>query len=163
MLALKTMTFGARFAAATRAMSALTRTPGVGAPGMIFDEVDAGIGGRVADVVGKRLRQLASTCQVLCITHLPQVAANADTHFLIEKRIDGSRTRTHVTRLDAEGRVDEMARMLAGATTSDAVRASAREMLAAPAMAGAKAKGEPKSKGESENSPGRKRKDRRGA
>src|SRR5207344_960707 len=125
---------GARLAA-LKEEADLTRTAGVGAPGMIFDEVDAGIGGRVADVVGKRLRQLGSTCQVLCITHLPQVASNADTHFLIEKRIDGNRTRTRVTRLDAERRVDEMARMLAGATTSEAVRASAREMLAGPALA----------------------------
>jgi DNA repair ATPase RecN len=123
----------------------------------------------VADVVGKRLRQLGSTCQVLCITHLPQVAANADTHFLIEKTIDGNRTRTSVARLDAEARVDEMMRMLAGATTSDAVRASAREMLGNhPAAAlsgdsGAKAKGEPKPKGESESSPPKARKDRRGA
>ena len=138
MLALKTMTFGARLAASHDERDG-ARVPGVGAPGMIFDEVDAGIGGRVADVVGKRLRQLGSTCQVLCITHLPQVASNADTHFLIEKRIDGNRTRTHVTRLDAEGRVDEMARMLAGASTSEAVRASAREMLA---RAGHRAGGE---------------------
>jgi DNA repair protein RecN (Recombination protein N) len=164
MLALKTMTFDAR-QAASREENEVGRRPGVGAPGMIFDEVDAGIGGRVADVVGKRLRTLGSTCQVLCITHLPQVASHADTHFLIEKRIDGNRTRTHVVRLDAESRVDEVVRMLAGASSSEAVRASAREMLArAPVAAQAKAKGESKSKGESESpQKARTRKDRRGA
>jgi DNA repair protein RecN (Recombination protein N) len=163
MLALKSMTFGARMAASKQEREG-ARVPGVAAPGMVFDEVDAGIGGRVADVVGKRLRQLGSTCQVLCITHLPQVASNADTHFLIEKRIEGNRTRTHVTRLDAEGRVDEMARMLAGASTSEAIRASAREMLARRfAVIEAKAKGESKSKGESESPQGKVRKDQRGA
>jgi DNA repair protein RecN (Recombination protein N) len=163
MLALKTMTFGVRLAAARNAKD-VARIPGVGAPGMIFDEVDAGIGGRVADVVGKRLRELGSTCQVLCITHLPQVASNADTHFLIEKRVDGSRTRTSVARLDAAGRVDEMVRMLAGAADSEAIRASAREMLArATAIVGAKAKGESKSKGESESPQAKVRKERRGA
>jgi DNA repair protein RecN (Recombination protein N) len=163
MLALKTMTFGARQAVVKDEQDP-ARSPGVGAPGMIFDEVDAGIGGRVADVVGKRLRQLGSACQVLCITHLPQVASNADTHFLIEKRIDGNRTRTQVTRLDAAGRIDEMVRMLAGATDSDAIRASAREMLARPtAGVGTKAKGETKPKGESESPQLKARKERRGA
>lgn len=143
MLALKTMTFGARLAASGGGEN---RTPGLAAPGMIFDEVDAGIGGRVADVVGRRLRDLGSAFQVLCITHLPQVACHADTHFLIEKQVDRNRTHTRVTRLGANRRVEEIARMLAGDAVSDAVRASAIEMLAT-----AKAKGEPKSKGESES------------
>jgi DNA repair protein RecN (Recombination protein N) len=106
------------------------RQPGNAPPGLIFDEVDAGIGGRVADVVGRRLRGLGSVFQVLCITHLPQIAAYADTHFLIEKRVAGGRTRTTVRRLDDEGRVAELARMLGGEAVTDGVRASAREMLA---------------------------------
>jgi DNA repair protein RecN (Recombination protein N) len=108
---------------------------------LIFDEVDAGIGGRVADVVGRKLRTLGSAFQVLCITHLPQIAAYADTHFAIEKRVDGGRTRTTVRRLDGAARVEEVARMLGGAAISDGLRASAREMLVGR-KAGAKAKGE---------------------
>jgi len=98
---------------------------------LIFDEVDAGIGGRVADVVGMRLQELGRRFQVLCITHLPQIAARGDVQFLIEKSIRGSRTVTKVDRLDAGGRVDEIGRMIAGASLSDPVRASARELLAA--------------------------------
>jgi DNA repair protein RecN (Recombination protein N) len=133
------------------------------APGLIYDEVDAGIGGRVADVVGRKLRALGSAFQVLCITHLPQIAACADTHFAIEKRVEGGRTRTSVVRLDAEGRVEELSRMLGGENVSEGLRASAREMLAnrAAAPAAAKrAKGEPKPKGESERA---KAKGQRGA
>jgi len=98
---------------------------------LIFDEVDAGIGGRVADVVGVRLQELGRRFQVLCITHLPQIAARGDVQFLIEKSVRGSRTVTKVERLDAAGRVDEIGRMIAGASLSDPVRASARELLAA--------------------------------
>ena len=79
------------------------RAAGAGAPGLIFDEVDAGIGGRVADVVGRKLRALGSAFQVLCITHLPQIAAYADTHFQIEKRVERGRTSTTVERLDEDG------------------------------------------------------------
>ena len=93
---------------------AADRPPSGVAPGLIFDEVDAGIGGRVADVVGRKLRALGSAFQVLCITHLPQIAACADTHFPIEKRVERGRTRTSVTRLDADGRVEELGRMLGG-------------------------------------------------
>jgi DNA repair protein RecN (Recombination protein N) len=100
-----------------------------GAPALIFDEVDAGIGGRVADVVGQKLRSLGSAFQVLCITHLPQIAACADAHFLIDKRVADGRTHTSITRLDDTQRVDEIGRMLAGTTITDAVRASARELL----------------------------------
>jgi DNA repair protein RecN (Recombination protein N) len=121
------------------------RPPSAAAPGLIFDEVDAGIGGRVADVVGRKLRTLGSAFQVLCITHLPQIAAYADTHFQIEKRVEKGRTRTTVRRLSAGDRVEEISRMLGGAGVSEAVRASAREMLAT------RAKGEAKSKGESES------------
>jgi DNA repair protein RecN (Recombination protein N) len=105
------------------------RPPSGAAPGLIFDEVDAGIGGRAADVVGRKLRALGSAFQVLCITHLPQIAAYADSHFQIEKRIDRGRTRTTVRRLDAAGRIDELARMLGGSVITDGLRATAREML----------------------------------
>jgi DNA repair protein RecN (Recombination protein N) len=96
---------------------------------LIFDEVDAGIGGRVADIVARKLRTLGSAFQVLCITHLPQIAAHADTHFEIEKRVADGRTRTTVRRLDESGRVEELARMLGGDAITDGLRRSAREML----------------------------------
>jgi DNA repair protein RecN (Recombination protein N) len=137
MLGIKTLT-------ATRRLgftNAADRLPSAAAPGLIFDEVDAGIGGRVADVVGRKLRALGSTFQVLCITHLPQIAASADTHFQIEKRVEGGRTRTSVRRLDVDGRIDEIGRMLGGALTP-ALRETARAMVAERADGGAKAKGE---------------------
>jgi DNA repair protein RecN (Recombination protein N) len=80
-------------------------------------------------VVARKLRTLGSAFQVLCITHLPQIAAHADTHFEIEKRVDGGRTHTTVRRLDGQGRVDELARMLGGEAITDGLRRSAREML----------------------------------
>jgi DNA repair protein RecN (Recombination protein N) len=136
MLAIKTLTASARHGFS----DAGDRQPSMSAPGLIFDEVDAGIGGRVADVVGRKLRTLGSAFQVLCITHQPQIAAYADTHFQIEKRIDRGRTRTTVHRLDVPGRVDELSRMLGGAAITDGIRRSAREML--EERQGAKAKGE---------------------
>jgi DNA repair protein RecN (Recombination protein N) len=110
--------------------------------GLIFDEVDAGIGGRVADIVGRKLRALGSAGQVLCITHLPQIAACADRHYLIRKQVENGRTHTSVTRLDEPSRVEELGRMLGGASVTNAVRASAREMLAERQGSGARAKGE---------------------
>jgi DNA repair protein RecN (Recombination protein N) len=109
---------------------------------LIFDEVDAGIGGRVADVVGARLAALGERFQVLCITHLPQIAAHGATQFRIEKQVRGRRTMTSVERLDEEGRVDELARMIGGVSVSEPVRASARDLLAAANKGKAKAKGE---------------------
>ena len=159
MLAIKTLTATSR----SGWTDASNRPPSGVAPGLIFDEVDAGIGGRVADVVGRKLRALGSAFQVLCITHLPQIAAYADTHFAIEKRVERGRTRTSVVRLDAEGRVEELGRMLGGETVTDGLRASAREMLAGGSAAAGgtgRAKGESKSKGESETA---KPKGRRGA
>ena len=138
MLAIKTLTSAARLGFS----EAADRPPSGSAPGLIFDEVDAGIGGRVADVVGRKLRALGSAFQVLCITHLPQIAAYADTHFAIEKRVERGRTRTSVVRLDERGRVEELARMLGGEDVSDKLRASAREMLTARQT---KAKGESES------------------
>src|SRR5512147_690721 len=81
---------------------------------LVFDEVDAGIGGRVAEAVGKRLRIIAENNQVLCITHLPQIAVFAQNHFSVRKEAVGSRTETLVGRLDKRERVDEIARMLGG-------------------------------------------------
>lgn len=106
---------------------------------LIFDEVDAGIGGRVATVVGHKLASLGERFQVLCITHLPQIAASGRTHFLIEKRVKGHRTVTSVDRLDGGARVAEIARMMGGAAAGEKALESARELLDAT---GAKAKGE---------------------
>jgi DNA repair protein RecN (Recombination protein N) len=141
MLALKTL-------AATR--TAASRDGAIGT--LIFDEVDAGIGGRVADVVGRRLAELGRQFQVLCITHLPQIAARATTQFRIDKHVRAGRTVTAVAVLDESGRVDELARMIAGDAISDQVRGSAREMLRQPAV---EAKGKRKAKGESESARGR--------
>ena len=96
---------------------------------LIFDEVDAGIGGRVADVVGQRLRALGDRFQVLCITHLPQIAARGTTHFQIEKHVRGKRTVTSVERLSDAGRVEEIGRMIGGAAITEATRATARDLL----------------------------------
>jgi DNA repair protein RecN (Recombination protein N) len=113
---------------------------------LIFDEVDAGIGGRVASVVGDKLAALGRRFQVLCITHLPQIAASGRTHFLIEKRVQGSRTVTSVTRLTNEDRVPELARMMGGSAAGVKALESARELLE---MAQAKGEAEAKAKGES--------------
>ena len=115
----------------SRIMLALKTLATDDAPGktLIFDEVDAGIGGRVADVVGARLQELGERFQVLCITHLPQIAARGAAQFLIEKSVRGSRTVTRVERLDEEGRIEEVARMIGGASVSHQVRGSARDLL----------------------------------
>jgi DNA repair protein RecN (Recombination protein N) len=138
----------------SRVMLALKTLAAGDSPGktLIFDEVDAGIGGRVADVVGARLRALGERFQVLCITHLPQIAAHASTQFRIEKTVRGNRTVTSMELLDGAGRVDEIGRMIGGASLTEQVRASARELLtnaahavpdtAQPDKQKAKAKGE---------------------
>lgn len=133
----------------SRIMLALKTLASTDAPGktLVFDEVDAGIGGAAADVVGMRLRELAERCQVLCITHLPQIAAHGTAHYRISKSVRGGRTLTHVDRLGAAEREEELARMIGGSDVSAAVRAGARDMLAARS---AGAKGETKAKGESE-------------
>jgi DNA repair protein RecN (Recombination protein N) len=98
-------------------------------PTLVFDEVDAGIGGKAAVEVGRRLARLADTAQVLAVTHLPQVAAFADAHFRVLKDDDGNVTSSTVVRLDDDERVDELARMLAGQEDSAAAQAHARELL----------------------------------
>jgi DNA repair protein RecN (Recombination protein N) len=96
---------------------------------MVFDEVDAGIGGAVAEIVGKQLRGLGERAQVLCVTHLPQVASQAHAQFRVTKLSDGKVTRTAVKPLSAAERVDEIARMLGGIDISEQARAHARDML----------------------------------
>jgi DNA repair protein RecN (Recombination protein N) len=115
----------------SRIMLALKTLASTDAPGktLIFDEVDAGIGGAVADVVGRRLQALSDRFQVLCITHLPQIAAYGAAHFGITKSVRKDRTMTTVTRLAGPDREQEMARMIGGADISASVMASAREML----------------------------------
>jgi DNA repair protein RecN (Recombination protein N) len=102
-------------------------------PTFVFDEVDAGVGGRAATEVGRRLARLARLAQVIVVTHLPQVAAYADTHLVVEKADDGSVTRSGVSRLDDAGRLTELSRMLAGLEDSEHGRAHAGELLAAAA------------------------------
>ena len=106
---------------------------------MVFDEVDNGIGGAVAEIVGRELRQLGEHAQVLCVTHLPQVAAQGHQHLRVAKLSDGRSTRTSVARLSPEERVDELARMLGGVEITPRARAHANEMLAAVATAAATA------------------------
>ncbi len=100
---------------------------------LIFDEIDSGIGGRAAEAVGRKLKELGKAAQVLCVTHLPQIASFADHHYLIEKRESGGRTRTSVRRLDPAERADELARMLSGTKISSVARRNAEEMLKANA------------------------------
>ena len=114
---------------------------------LIFDEVDAGIGGAAADAVGARLQTLGRRTQVMCITHLPQIAARADAHFQIAKQVRSGRTQTLLARLDDHGREAEIGRMIAGAAVSPQVLASARELL------DSRSESENKAKGESERSP----------
>ena len=102
-------------------------------PTFVFDEVDAGVGGKAAVEIGRRLARLARLAQVIVVTHLPQVAAFADTHLVIEKADDGSVTRSGLTQLDDAGRLTELSRMLAGLEDSEFGRAHAGELLAAAA------------------------------
>jgi DNA repair protein RecN (Recombination protein N) len=99
---------------------------------MVFDEVDAGIGGAVAEIVGNELRALGSRSQVLCVTHLPQVASRGHHHLRVLKLSDGKTTRTSLAELTGDERVQEVARMLGGVQITDKALAHAREMLAAP-------------------------------
>ena len=110
---------------------------------MVFDEVDAGIGGAVAEIVGRQLRELGERAQVLCVTHLAQVASQAHSQFRVTKLSDGKITRTAVKPLGSAERIDEIARMLGGIDISEQARAHARDMLAraAPAEVTPKKKG----------------------
>lgn len=97
---------------------------------MVFDEVDAGIGGAVAEVVGQKLRALGARCQVLCVTHLPQVAAQGHAHLHVSKHSANGETHTRIDVLDADGRRNELARMLGGLEITRETRAHAKQMLA---------------------------------
>ena len=97
---------------------------------MVFDEIDAGIGGRVAAAVGLKLKELAKTQQVLCVTHQPQIASLADQHFIVEKETVKNRTLIRVKKLSKNDQVEEIARMLTGAQITETARQHAREMLA---------------------------------
>ncbi|HKX83626.1 MAG TPA: hypothetical protein VJL58_05335, partial [Pyrinomonadaceae bacterium] len=97
---------------------------------VVFDEVDAGIGGRVAQAVGQKLKELAKNQQVLCVTHQPQVASQADHHFVVMKSMTKNQTSISVYELADQERIEEVARMLAGEKVTDAARENAREMIA---------------------------------
>jgi DNA repair protein RecN (Recombination protein N) len=111
-------------AKALAASKALPRT-------MVFDEIDTGIGGRAAEAVGKKLKALARSNQVLCITHLPQIAAFADHHYVIEKKERNGRTRTSIRAVTGEERTEEVARMLSGAKLTETSRKHAEQMIKA--------------------------------
>ena len=96
---------------------------------LIFDEIDSGIGGAAAKVVGEKLKAVSKSRQVLCITHLPQIAGFADTHFKVTKETINGRTVVKVSELDSKGRVEEIAKMLGGEKVTDISRKHAREML----------------------------------
>jgi DNA repair protein RecN (Recombination protein N) len=98
-------------------------------PTLVFDEVDAGIGGRAAEIVGKMLKQLGRRHQVMCITHLPQVAASADQQWQVAKTTTKAKVSSRVVALDTEQRVDEIARMLGGVKITETTRKHAAEML----------------------------------
>ena len=111
------------------ALTGLGEASGTGT--LVFDEIDAGVGGKTARVVGERLRALGEGRQVVCITHLPQVASLAATHFRLEKDLAGERATASVHRLDGEGVVEEIRRMLGGESSDEAADRHARELLAA--------------------------------
>lgn len=117
----------------SRSLLALKRVlAGAGPAGLyVFDEVDAGVGGAVAERIGRAIADVAKHRQVLCITHLASIAAFADAHFVVAKDVDAKLARTSVVRVEGEGRVGELARMIAGTRTTDAARRAAEEMLAA--------------------------------
>jgi DNA repair protein RecN (Recombination protein N) len=128
MLALKVTveeSFAAGSGQAKRRGKAALPTPRM----LVFDEIDIGIGGRAADAVGRKLKTLSARQQVVCITHLPQIAAFADQHFLIEKSDHDGRTRTSIRRMDEAERTQEIARMLSGAKLTETSLEHARHML----------------------------------
>lgn len=121
----------ARFALALKVALATRGGPDASGPTLIFDEVDQGVGGAVADAVGLRLKRLAASGQVLVVTHSPQVAARADAHWRVSKAVKAERTTTAIVPLDANDRQEELARMLAGAQVTDAARAAAKALMGA--------------------------------
>lgn len=120
---------GGELARIALAISVITSSA-TATPTLIFDEVDSGIGGRVAEVVGRLLKRLGQDRQVLCVTHLPQVASQASQHFQVSKRNSSGKTVSSIETLDAEARVEEIARMLGGLEITATTRSHARELLA---------------------------------
>ena len=112
-------------------------------PCLVFDEVDAGVGGGVAEIVGRQLRTLGERAQVLCVTHLPQVASQSHAHVRVTKLTDGKTTRTMLRVLAADERVEEIARMLGGVSVTDTAREHAAEMLRSPGAAQGRTKARP--------------------
>jgi DNA repair protein RecN (Recombination protein N) len=100
---------------------------------LVFDEIDTGIGGRAAESVGKKLKSLARSNQVLCVTHLPQIATFGDHHYVIEKKESGGRARTSIRAVTGEERTEEVARMLSGAKLTETSRKHAEQMIKANA------------------------------
>ena len=96
---------------------------------LVFDEIDTGIGGRAAEAVGKKLKSLARSNQVLCVTHLPQIATFGDHHYVIEKKDVGGRTRTGIRAVTGDERTEEVARMLSGAKLTETSRKHAEQMI----------------------------------
>jgi DNA repair protein RecN (Recombination protein N) len=97
---------------------------------MIFDEIDSGISGVTASIVGEKLLRMAANHQIICITHLPQIAAFADHHYLLEKSTNDSETFTILREIEGASRIDELARLLGGRNVTDAARENARELIA---------------------------------
>lgn len=110
------------------ALKSLVMTPGVVST-LLFDEVDSGVGGRVAEIVGKKLKQVASQNQVISVTHLPQIAAMADCHYVVQKEVEKGRTFTRVQKLSEKDRIGEVARMLGGVKITEQTRKHAEEMV----------------------------------
>ena len=102
---------------------------------LVFDEIDANVGGRLGSIIGEKLRQLATNHQVLCITHLPQIASFADRHLTVRKEVSGKKTNTTVRVMDGEDRIQELAEMIGGQRITETTRAQARELLDAAATA----------------------------
>jgi len=96
---------------------------------LVFDEIDSNIGGEVGRAVGQKLRRVAQTHQVICITHLPQSAVYGRHHFVVSKSVEAGRTKTHIRELETESRVDEIARMLGGKGLTSVVEKHAKELL----------------------------------
>ena len=115
----------------SRAMLAIKRVlAGLGPASLyVFDEVDAGVGGAVAEVIGRKIHEVAQHSQVLCITHLPQISAYADAHYRVHKEVVGKRTKSDIRLLSDKERLEEIARMLGGVTITDQARAAAQELI----------------------------------
>lgn len=120
---------GGELARISLAISVITSTA-TATPTLIFDEVDSGIGGGVAEVVGRLLKRLGQDRQVLCVTHLPQVASQANQHYQVSKSNVGGKTISRIESLDQKARVEEVARMLGGLEITATTRKHARELLA---------------------------------